>query len=256
MPPARRHATLAHMSLRLGSLVLGSVPRIAVPISDADVQAASERLRLADIGELRIDQFAAHTPDAVVGVVEQARRLGLPLIATVRAADEGGAARLDDDHRWALFEAVAPLVDGLDVELHAAIRDRVIALAKRHQKLAIVSHHDFAGTPIASDLSALASTASEHGADVVKIAAYTAAAADLERLVDLLRARRGGGTIVIGMGPRGTVTRVLFPILGSLITYGFLDAANAPGQLALEDLYDELRRYSPEFAATRPARCA
>lgn len=244
------------MSLRLGSLALGPAPRIAVPLSDADVREAPDRLRLADIAELRIDQFAAHAPDAVTAVVEQARGLGLPLIATVRAANEGGALDLSDDHRWALFDAVAPLVDALDVELNAPIRDRVVALAKRHQKLAIVSHHDFAATPIESDLAGLAALAVQVGADVVKIAAYAAAQADLDRLLDLLRARRSAGAIVIGMGPRGAVSRVLFPILGSLITYGFLHAANAPGQVPLEELYDELRRYSPEFAATRPARAS
>jgi 3-dehydroquinate dehydratase-1 len=239
----------------LGSLTLGAVPRIAVPVSDADLRAHAQRLRrAADVVELRIDQFAAHSPEAVAAAAGAARAIGLPLLATVRASSEGGAVALDDAQRWALYEAAAPLVDGLDVELRAALCDRVVALAKRHGKLAVVSHHDFAATPTAPDLDGLAEAAARHGADVVKIAAYTAAAADLERLLHLLLARRAGGAIVIGMGPRGAASRVLFPLLGSLITYGFLETANAPGQLALEDLYDELRRYSPEFAATHPAR--
>lgn len=243
------------MPLRLGSLDLGLVPRLAVPLSDADI--GDERVRrLADIAELRLDQFSDHTPPGVVAVVEQARTMGLPLIATVRAQAEGGAAEIDDQHRWALYDAVAPLVDGLDVELHTPIRDRVVALARRHQKLAIVSHHDFAATPIASDLTALADAAAQHGADVVKIAAYAASSADLDRLFDLLRARRAAGAVVIAMGPRGAISRVVFPLFGSLITYGFLRQANSPGQLPLEQLYDELRRYSPEFAATHPAPTA
>lgn len=243
------------MGRRIGTLELGLTPRIAAPVAEADLEAAAPRLRaLADVIELRVDQFAQHDPAHVLAVGERARSLGLPLIATVRAVGEGGVAALDDEHRWALYDVLAPLVDGLDVELHAPIRDRVVALAKRHHKLAIVSHHDFTATPVDSDLAALAGAARQLGADIVKIAAYAAAAGDVERLLDCLRAQRADGAIVIAMGPRGAASRVFFPLLGSLISYGFLDRANAPGQLSLEDLYDELRRYSPEFAAARPPR--
>jgi 3-dehydroquinate dehydratase-1 len=243
------------MPLRLGSLDLGPVPRIAVPLADTDLEAGADRIRrLADIAELRIDTFSALEPGPVVAAVERARELGVPRIATVRSVAEGGVADLPDDHRWALFDAVAPLVDAIDVELQAPICDRVVALAKRHQKLAIVSHHDFAATPIESDLAGIAARAAQQGADAVKIAAYAAAPSDLDRLLDLLRARRASGAIIIALGPRGVASRVFFPLFGSLISYGFLHAANAPGQLALEDLYDELHRYSPEFAAAHEPR--
>ena len=56
-----------------------------------------------------------------------------------------------------------------------------------------------------------------------------------------------------GMGEHGVVSRVFFPLFGSLLTYGFVAQSGAPGQLPLEELYAELRRYSPAFAAAHPA---
>ena len=51
------------------------------------------------------------------------------------------------------------------------------------------------------------------------------------------------------MGPHGVASRVFFPLFGSLLTYGFVGQAGAPGQLSLADLHAELCRYSPAFVA-------
>lgn len=239
--------------LNLGALELGTVPRIAVPLTDADVQTHADAVRCyADAVELRIDRFNRHDPAHVADVCRAARGLGLPLIATVRAAEEGGAVVLSDDQRLALFAAALPLADAVDVELRAPIRDRVVALARGRGALAIVSHHNFAHTPSDADLTAVCDAALLARADVVKIATLTTDAADADRLLDLLRARRNH-LIVIGMGPHGVASRVFFPLIGSLLTYGFVDRAGAPGQLSIAELHAALRRYSPAFAAAHPA---
>jgi 3-dehydroquinate dehydratase-1 len=239
---------------KLGALELGTVPRIAVPLTDADVQTHADAVRrYADAVELRIDRFSRHDAAHVADVCRAARGLGLPLIATVRAAEEGGAVELSDDQRLALFAAALPLADAVDVELRAPIRDRVVALALGRGALAIVSHHDFAQTPSDAELAAICDAAVLARADVVKIAAQVAGPADADRLLDLLRTRRHHGLIVIGMGPHGVASRVFFPLLGSLLTYGFVGRAGAPGQLPLAELHDALRRYSPAFAAAHPA---
>lgn len=237
----------------LGTLELGAVPRIAVPLTDADVRVHADAVRrYADIAELRIDQFTHHDPPYVADICRRARALGRPLIATVRAAAEGGAAALSEAQRLAFFEAAAPLVDGLDIELHAPICDRVVDLAESHGCMVIVSHHDFERTPSDTDLAALFDAAALADADVVKIAAQATSAADTDRLLGFLRARRERGLIVIAMGPHGVASRVFFPLCGSLITYGFASTANAPGQLPLAELHAALRRYSPEFATAHP----
>jgi 3-dehydroquinate dehydratase I len=239
--------------ITLGSLALGAVPRIAAPLTDGDVRVhADDVRRYADVAELRIDEFAQHDPAHVVAVCRDAGALALPLIATIRSVDEGGATHLDDAQRLALFEAVLPTVAAVDVELRAPIRDQVVALAHRAGKRAIVSYHNFTATPIDSDLSAILDAAVLGQADVVKIAAHARDAVDADRLLVFLLARRDRAMILIGMGPYGVASRVFFPLLGSLITYGSVGAATAPGQLPLAELHAELRRYSPEFAAAHP----
>jgi 3-dehydroquinate dehydratase-1 len=240
--------------LKLGALELGGVPRLAVPLTDGDVQAhAGAVRRYADVVELRIDRFRQHDPAYVAEVCRSARALGRPVIATVRAIEEGGAVELSDAQRTALFAAALPMVDAVDVEVAAPICAPVVAQAHASGALAIVSHHDFARTPGDDELAAHCDAALRTGADVVKIATAVADSRDAERLLDFLRTRQSRGLIVIGMGSAGVATRVFFALVGSLLTYGFVGRSGAPGQLPLDELYEALRRYSPAFAAAHPA---
>jgi 3-dehydroquinate dehydratase-1 len=240
--------------LKLGALELGGVPRLAVPLTDGDVQAyAGAVLRYADIVELRIDRFRQHDPAYVAQVCRSTRALGRPVIATVRAVEEGGAVELSDAQRTALFAAALPMVDAVDVEVAAPICAPVVAQAHASGALAIVSHHDFARTPGDAELAAHCDAALRTGADVVKIATAVADSRDAERLLDFLRARQSRGLIVIGMGSAGVATRVFFALVGSLLTYGFVGHSGAPGQLPLAELYEALCRYSPGFADAHPA---
>ena len=180
------------------------------------------------------------------------RKLGKPLLATVRWSAEGGSGALTDAQRLALYEALAPHADALDVELRSPLCDDVVALGRRHQRLTIVSAHFFDATPPLPALRDLLAEGAPR-ADIVKIATATRDTADLGVLVDLLRLP-GPPRIVIGMGAIGAATRVFFPLLDSLLTYSFAGAPTAPGQIALAPLYDAMREYSPAFAASHPAR--
>jgi len=240
--------------LRLGALTLGPIPRIVAPLSELDLHGAADAVRrYADAIELRIDRFERHEPAYVEQVCRAAGALGLPRIATVRAADEGGAVALADAQRLAIFDAVSAAVDAVDIELRAPICRTVVDGARRRGKLAIVSLHDFAATPSDTELGAHIDAAFDAGADIAKIAAHAASAADTDRLLGVLRARRERGLIVIAMGAHGIASRVFFPLFGSLLTYGFAVQEGAPGQLPLAELYGALQRYSPAFAAAHPA---
>ena len=238
---------------RLGDLDLGPIPRIAAAATDRDL-ADGGWAALSDCIELRVDEFRDPTPAGVAAACDAARRLGKPILGTVRWRAEGGAGALSDAQRRALYEILAPRVDAIDVELRSPLCDDIVGLARRHGRLAIVSAHDFETTPSEATLHERLADGGRRG-DVVKIAAQARTPADLTRLVDLLR-RPGPPRIVIGMGAEGAASRVFFPLLGSLLTYSFAGAPTAPGQLGLPALYDALRQYSPAFAATHPPRRA
>src|SRR5512147_2109713 len=98
--------------VRFGNLELGAIPRVAVALSDQDVRhGAASVAALVDVFELRIDRFARHDPEYVAEVATEARALGVPLLATVRAAEEGGEAALTEAQRLSLLRALAPRVD-------------------------------------------------------------------------------------------------------------------------------------------------
>lgn len=237
--------------MQLGTLRLGTRPCIIVAITDRDLDHTCWTAD-ADAIELRVDQCTHTGPAEMVAVARRAQALDLPLLVTVRSADEGGAGTLDDDARRALYAALVPLADGVDIELASPLCGEIVALARRHGKLAIVSRHHFDGTPDAAALAATLADGAPRG-DVVKIAAAAHGPADLVRLLDCLR-HPGPPRIVIAMGAEGAASRVFFPLVGSLLTYSFAGAPTAPGQLALDELATALRRYSPAFAAAHPPR--
>ncbi len=234
--------------IQVGTVQLGRIPRIAVPLTDAELGSSAAAVRAyADIFELRVDQFENQTAGSVREACEHAAAYGVPLLATVRRAEEGGGSRLDEARRLELLAGMAALVDAIDIEWLAPIRADVAALARGRGIPLVVSYHDFTRTPPNSELVAMIDAAKQEGAQIVKLAVTARSGEDTERLLDLLRAHRSKQLIVIAMGEYGAMSRVFFPLVGSLLTYGFARGANAPGQSSAESLFADFMRYSPEF---------
>ena len=223
--------------VHLGSIILDGSPRIAVPFragnNPASINAA---IRLGmDIAELRIDQFASRTQANVLAEIEKFR--AIPVLATIRAASEGGAWKDSDAERLALYKAVLPHVDAVDVELSSsAIAPDVVAAAHVLAKPVVLSFHDFAKTPPLDKLNAIARDARAAGADIVKVAAMCTSQDDVRILTRFTLDHASEGVVVIGMGPIGVPTRVLFPALGSLFTFAAYGEGTAPGQLQLDQM--------------------
>lgn len=220
--------------IKLGDRILeAGKAAVAVSFTDADGkdEIAEARSCGVAVAELRIDLFARYSPDYVEA---QARRLsGLPTLATVRHAREGGAWTGPEKERLALYRLLLPLVDGIDVELSSGETLATLAQdAHAAGKVLVVSHHDFEATPPLAALRDVAERAAQAGADVVKIATRTDSDADVEILSQLLAERPAPHMVVIGMGENGAPTRLLFPGQGSLFTFAAKgDRASAPGQL-------------------------
>ncbi len=236
--------------LKIGNLELGRIPRLAAPFRGDEDRAAIEAAVGAglDIAELRIDLFQDQSP---ANIDEFARGLpqDLAILATIRSQAEGGNWKASESARLALYEAVIPKVDALDIELSSeSIVRRVIASAHSSGKMVIASFHDFDGTPDFPSLQRLAEEALSHGADVLKIATTARNASDLRRLGAFTATCDSIPLVTICMGPIGEVSRVLFPALGSLFTFAHLGAPSAPGQLTLDatskyfaDFFDDWR---------------
>ncbi|MFD7653490.1 type I 3-dehydroquinate dehydratase [Actinosynnema sp. NPDC059797] len=230
----------------LRALIDTGVPLVAVSFDDQDVERAAEEARAArvDVAEIRVDRFADTGTAHVLRQVEAFK--GLPTLATARSRAEGGFWRGTEEERLDLFRAVTPHVDAVDVELSSrAILDEVVATAREHDVLAVVSFHDFDRTPSLDDLRTTVRDARAAGADVVKISTMARSRDDLKRLATVLL--EGDDLIVIGMGEVGTASRIFFPALGSKITYTFLGAAPTSGQLDHAETSRLMRLFHPDY---------
>jgi len=182
----------------------------------AEVRAARDRVRDADMVEVRLDGVI----DADASGAVEGRRL--PVVVTCRAAWEGGRFDADEETRLRLLtDALRAGAEYVDVEWRAA---HATVLGAAGGSRVVLSHHDFEGVPsdLADRLRAMRAT----GAAVVKVAAMTHTLSDC---LTLLALPRDGQQVVIGMGPSGVATRVLAARFGSCWMYAGQGAA--PGQV-------------------------
>lgn len=204
--------------------------------STADLTDAGSAARHADCVEFRMDMAA----DPLAAL--EAYGGPLPVLATNRAAWEGGAAgeegRLEDleaaiDTEW---------VEAIDVEMasiHEGDADGLLETAAARDVAVVASAHDFEGTPSAPDMVALLERAAAVG-DVGKLAVTATDRSDTMALLSATHEATSAGHTVatMAMGEPGSHTRAVAPLYGSRIGYAPLEAkaATAPGQYDLETL--------------------
>ena len=202
-------------------------------------QAKLAKSQGADILELRLDLVKknnlAYTPHLLKKIKKQ---LKLPVILTIRKKSEGGNYSGPDSGRTELFFRLLPLSDYIDLEITSLNSfKKVISLAKKHNNKLILSYHDFKKTPADSQLQALFDRAANHGPFITKFACFNRNLSDLSRLLVFCKTRSKSAKIsVIPMGKYSQPGRVICALLGSYLTYGFVEAPVVSSQLSLKQL--------------------
>jgi 3-dehydroquinate dehydratase-1 len=230
------------------SLLDDAIPLIAVGfVGNTPVNTILEaKTRGLDIAELRIDHYPS---SGCVDIISEARKFAdIHTIATIRIKNEGGKWDGSEEQRLKLFRDVIPHVDAVDIELHAKeILPSVIQEAHDKKKLALVSYHNFNGTPDIQFLQAIVDDAWSQHADLVKIAVQVGNPEDLQTLAMLTLSNKDKRLVAVAMGSDGLISRVFFPALGSRITFAYIGAPTAPGQLKFVELFQLLREFYPRF---------
>lgn len=163
-----------------------------------------------------------------------------PWILTVRHPREGGVGNLADREREKLFLRLLPGAAYLDVELRSfRVMRNVLEAAKGVRVIA--SFHNFQKTPGAAALRDLAVRAADSGADILKVATRATAPGDIARLLELF-SFSSLPVAVMGMGPLGFSSRLLFAASGSVLNYGWLHRPNVAGQWPAPELKAMLAR--------------
>ncbi len=231
------------MELFIRDYKLGEFPLIAGILTDRDYQSADDdSMNAVDIIELRVDMFTSVESSHVKDVFKVVRsRYNKPVIATVRDLSEGGEKAVQD--RLELYRGIIPLADLVDVELQFGdLLAQVKRLCSTFKKLLIGSYHDFDATPDSNALDGIVAKGRGLGVDIVKIAVKATSREDLMRFIDFALRNRDKNLITISMGEQGLPSRIFTPLLGSPITFGYINTASAPGQLSVQEMMSIFRK--------------
>lgn len=185
----------------------------------------------ADILEMRVDLINENLNRTLKDIAV----LGLPIIITNRMKEEGGAWTGSEEERIRELISLIPLSDAVDIELGANERDNVIKEAKKAGKKVIISAHDFQKTPDIIVMEDTIRRSFEAGADIAKLAVMPHALEDVLKLLHVTLNSRGS-VCTMAMGDLGKHSRVILPLYGSVLTYGYVDDPSAPGQLRVDEL--------------------
>ena len=235
-----------HIKLKKG------IPKVVATISSKGAIASVLQIPLHerdfDIVEIRLDTIG-HYKDWIKDL-KKLEASDIPVLLTIRNKGEGGAWEdtLNIKRRDLFIEAINNgAVSMVDLEVNGDLLTKSLAdTAKRHGVRILVSVHHFHGTPSLSALKIIVKKGIKFGADIVKIATKVCNEKDKRNLTKLL-VETEFPLCVIGMGTASSDTRIIFPCLGSVLTYGYLDKASAPGQYSTDILDSLLRQLSPKY---------
>ncbi|ASK26430.1 type I 3-dehydroquinate dehydratase [Neisseria chenwenguii] len=239
-------------TVTIRNIELGAgLPKIAVPLvaEDADglMQAVAALQGVGfDIVEFRAD-FLKQAADADYVLAQtaavRAALPGTPLLFTFRRAAEGGACPCGDDYYFALVNRVieSGLADIIDIELFAG--DEAVGAAVKAARAkgiaALLCNHDFDKTPPKAEITGRLKKMEALGADICKIAVMPQSAADVVTLLDATQEvfqTASQPIVTMSMGKLGVISRLAGQTFGSVMTFGAVGKASAPGQIGADDL--------------------
>ena len=230
-----------------GPFLVAVADRPAAIINSAEQERSARRF---DLVEARVDLFAQQSLDGCEHDCARLEASGTPVILTIRSAAQGGRFGGPDAARLSAFSAAiaAGHASWIDIENDATIIDELAALiAARDGARLIVSHHDFARTPSLETLLDMVDRCHAISGAIAKIATAVRRDEDRHVLLELL-ASRPDRTCVIGMGASADL-RIELAARGSMLAYGYLERATAPGQMSAAETHERLLTASPVYAA-------
>lgn len=214
-------------------------PLITASLSDEDILSLEcKHLAPADIIELRIDLFDNTSLPYICSIVKTARyKFSMPILATIRDTKEGGSKQFFS--RLTVYRAIAELISLIDIEINSNSQEiaDTKALCKTAGLKLLLSYHNFEGMPSVPEIRAIIAKAFDMQADIVKIALKCKHIDEVHELYRLCLEYKDKDAIFIAMGDVAKASRIVCPLCGSLMTYGYVNKPTAEGQLSIEEIY-------------------
>jgi len=217
---------------------------VGVITSPADLRFAITMSEPPDLFEIRLDHLCEMLDQLELKMSILSGGERAPFIITARDPREGGANNLSLQKRLNLLLRFLPYAKYVDVELRSARAFKsLLASARKQNVRRILSFHNFKSTPPPRSLSAKATLAKAHGADIFKVAARTETPAQLVRLIDFVTDKDVDLPVsAMGIGKLGAISRLLLARCGSVLNYAALHRSQIEGQLPIDLLRSALRR--------------
>jgi 3-dehydroquinate dehydratase I len=208
---------------------------ICVSLAEPDFSRCLRMVQQYPLTEIRLDAASFSSEE-----IKQLFSTGNRTIATYRPGTADNATR-----QKVLTEAVRAGASYLDIEYEAEdnYRKELIREAAGRGCSLIISWHDFEKTPGQEELETILDRCYTLGADLAKIACMVNERQDLIRLLSMYNLP--GKKVVLGMGEKGSFSRVAAALLGAEFTFASPDNGRetAPGQLSLSEMQQYLNRF-------------
>ncbi|MBI5207902.1 MAG: type I 3-dehydroquinate dehydratase [Candidatus Firestonebacteria bacterium] len=232
--------------IKIGNIKLADRTVVVGTIVDFDISffnnVEDDILKKIDILELRIDllnKISLNYIKSIIHIIKAS--LKKPVIATIRSKKEGSRRNINDKTRYNIFKNIIQDVDCVDIEINSGLFNKVTELSHFYKKPVIGSYHNFNKTPSDIELNKILLKGKKGKADIVKIACFSLKTSDLIRLTQFTINHNSENIVTILMGSTGTITRIFYPLIGSLFTYGFLTKNSSPGQLSAKEIINYLQ---------------
>jgi 3-dehydroquinate dehydratase-1 len=208
---------------------------ICVSLAETSVRECLVSLKGVEFAEIRMDKIE-DISSGIPAIFSRHPRL----IATYRPG------KIDNDRRCsAMMKAIEAGAAYVDIELDAddSYKKKIIEKARQKSCKVIISYHNWEKIPERAELEHIINWCFDSGADMAKIACRVVSSKDNARLLGLLNDVRP--VVVVGIGQKGRISRIVAPFLGSPFTYASLAAGkeSADGQIdwkSLKEIHQRL----------------
>ncbi len=211
--------------------------KICVPIQARTMKEAKKAMILAkkhaDMTEIWLD----HIKD--LDIADLLKNKPLPVVCVCKKpVEKGRFMGSNADVLKLLTEASKNGAEYIELSNECAKTRRTSHVARRTK--VIVSHHDFKKTPSLSVLIKKAEEMKKRGADIVKISVTAKSYSDTVTVITLAKLLQDKKIphIIIAMGKKGALSRILTPTIGGTIMFAPISKtkSSAPGQLTVKEL--------------------
>ena len=208
-----------------------------------------------DIIELRIDQWEDRHLELLKSNLERLQELNINVnvLVTYRTVSQGGKGEMKYEAYMTLLKEIIKnhrcQMIGIEWDSDCDVfahRD-LINLAHRYNKQVVISYHNFQETPDIDILKFTYYKMNQLNPDYVKIAVMPQDKEDVATLLEAVATRADtldAKVIGISMSKVGLVSRTAQGVFGGTVSYGCLGEPQAPGQIHVKTLKQQLLFYS------------